>query len=389
MRPRHPTSAYLALVTPLILACTCPMMTGCGDAELASQRAMPLDATTTEQGASNDRFLPEPDAHPMADYDMAEMDAGDNADARPDGDSEVMLDDMQMRDARGPAMPDSGASMPDANHWGPCSVMGLPGQCIHLAQCGQGMRSVPGHCPGPQGIQCCVPVGEGFDCDPDEAPPMPAPSPPPAVGDCPAGMVAIEDFCIDRYEAALVGDQGQWSPYHNPGAEPLRAVAALDAIPQGYINGLQASAACERAGKRLCGSVEWLRACQGPDGWTYPYGPSRQPGQCNDSRAVHPAVELFPDAPNPFALIQDACINQLPNGLARTGAYSECVTPEGVHDLMGNLHEWVADASGVFRGGFYVDTVRNGPGCLYRTTAHDRSHWDYSTGFRCCAEPAP
>jgi hypothetical protein len=53
---------------------------------------------------------------------------------------------------------------------------------------------------------------------------------------------------------------------------------------------------------------------------------------------------------------------------------------------MGNLHEWTSDPEGTFRGGFYVDTVINGPGCLYRTTAHDRAHWDYSTGFRCCAD---
>ena len=29
---------------------------------------------------------------------------------------------------------------------------------------------------------------------------------------------------------------------------------------------------------------------------------------------------------------------------------------------------------GTFRGGFYVDTVLNGPGCLYATTAHDTAH---------------
>ena len=37
-------------------------------------------------------------------------------------------------------------------------------------------------------------------------------------------------------------------------------------------------------------------------------------------------------------------------------------------------------------GGFYVDTQINGNGCLYATTAHDTGHWDYSTGFRCCAD---
>ena len=44
-----------------------------------------------------------------------------------------------------------------------------------------------------------------------------------------------------------------------------------------------------------------------------------------------------------------------------------------------------ADPAGTFRGGFYVDTTINGPGCLYATTAHNTLHWDYSTGFRCCA----
>ena len=54
-----------------------------------------------------------------------------------------------------------------------------------------------------------------------------------------------------------------------------------------------------------------------------------------------------------------------------------------VFDMMGNLHEWTSDPTGTFRGGFYVDTVNNNPGCLYRTTAHTTPHWDYSTGFRC------
>jgi len=81
------------------------------------------------------------------------------------------------------------------------------------------------------------------------------------------------------------------------------------------------------------------------------------------------------------------CINQLEESLAKAGAFSECQTEEGLFDMMGNLHEWTSDPNGTFRGGFYGDTVINGPGCLYATTAHDVYHWDYSTGFRCCADP--
>ena len=55
-------------------------------------------------------------------------------------------------------------------------------------------------------------------------------------------------------------------------------------------------------------------------------------------------------------------------------------------DLHGNLHEWVVDADGTFRGGFYVDVLINGPGCTYATTAHTSTYHDYSTGFRCCRD---
>ena len=46
----------------------------------------------------------------------------------------------------------------------------------------------------------------------------------------------------------------------------------------------------------------------------------------------------------------------------------------------------IDDPAGTFKGGFYVDTKLNGEGCLYTTTAHDVSYWDYSTGFRCCRD---
>jgi formylglycine-generating enzyme required for sulfatase activity len=159
-------------------------------------------------------------------------------------------------------------------------------------------------------------------------------------------------------------------------------------VPQGYINGTEAAAACAEAGKRLCSNAEWLRACQGPSTTTYPYGNTRMPGVCNDARSVHPAVEYFGTTdPSIYTMLDNACLNQLPASLAAAGTYAGCVSAEGLHDMMGNLHEWTADAAGAFRGGFYVDTTINGNGCLYVTTAHDTSHWDYSTGFRCCADP--
>jgi hypothetical protein len=227
-------------------------------------------------------------------------------------------------------------------------------------------------------------------CDPDVMPqPNAGLDEAPGEGGCPAGMLAVAAFCVDRYEASLVrvGDDSPHSPYFNPGTTPVRAVSVADAVPQGYVSGTQAAAACAAAGKRLCSDAEWLRACRGPAGSTYPYGDNREPGTCNDARAVHPAIEYFGTTEDwIWSMLGHPCINQLADGLARTGAYPGCVTAEGAFDMMGNLHEWTADPAGTFRGGFYVDTVINGNGCLYVTTAHNTGHWDYSTGFRCCAD---
>ena len=210
----------------------------------------------------------------------------------------------------------------------------------------------------------------------------------PGEGGCPAGMLRVDAFCVDRFEAALVELDGTpWSPYFNPGRAPVRAVSLEEAVPQAYISGVQAGEACVAAGKRLCTDAEWLRACQGPMGTTYPYGDADEPGVCNDARAVHPAVEYFGTSDDwIYSKLDNACLDQLPDSLDRAGTNPGCITAEGAFDMMGNLHEWTADPEGTFRGGYYVDTKINGPGCLYATTAHATSHWDYSTGFRCCAD---
>ena len=200
-------------------------------------------------------------------------------------------------------------------------------------------------------------------------------------GPCPAGMAHVDDFCIDRWEAHLENQ----SPYDVPTDGIARATPGM--VPQGYISGTVAARACEAAGKRLCSSREWVRACQGPNENTFPYGNAYAPGACNEGREAHPVVELFGNATDwSPGQMNDPRINQLPDGLKAAGSYPACMSVEGVYDMHGNLHEWVADADGTFRGGFYVDAEINGAGCSYRTTAHGRDYHDYSTGFRCCAE---
>lgn len=277
-----------------------------------------------------------------------------------------------------------------------CSTGSRDGICVPTAECGAGMESIPGRCPGPADIQCCVPIDDSICLESPSVDEMPQPnvglSEAPGVGGCPDGMIPIETFCVDQYEAALIevlneGTERPWSPYHNPGSRRVRAVSIEAAVPQSYISGDQAAAACAEAGKRLCSDSEWQRACRGANNSVYPYGDARQPDVCNDSRSRHPAVDYFESSDDSiWSMLDNACIGQQDDTVEVAGAHTGCVSDDGAYDMMGNLHEWTSASSGTFRGGFYADTSINGDGCLYRTTAHSRAHWDYSTGFRCCSD---
>lgn len=222
-------------------------------------------------------------------------------------------------------------------------------------------------------------------------------------GRCPAEMALVDGrVCVDRWEASLVvhmpgvGER-PWSPFQpiDDSDASVRAVSRPGTFPQGYISGKQAKRACMASGKRLCKASEWERACRGPRNTTFPYGDTRRAGVCNDDvRDVHPVAEaaawvgLQPDRWWTEGM-NLPLINQLPNSLARTGARAGCTNEYGVFDMVGNLHEWIDDPDGTFRGGYYMDTTRNGDGCSYDTTAHDFNYHDYSTGFRCCMDPDP
>jgi len=118
-------------------------------------------------------------------------------------------------------------------------------------------------------------------------------------------------------------------------------------------------------------------------------GDERKTGYCNDIGHA-PLQSLHPDLGEGVyasgTAMNDPRINEAPNTVAPTGSFPHCRNAFGVFDMVGNLHEWTADASGTFRGGYYLDTKVNGKGCGYATTAHAPGYHDYSTGFRCCRD---
>jgi len=226
---------------------------------------------------------------------------------------------------------------------------------------------------------------------------------------CPDGMVLLTgargEYCIDVYEASLEHRTGAaLAPWRgnravDGQASEMVAVSRAGVKPQGYISGQQAAAACHNAGKRLCEVDEWVHACRGPDATVYPYGNERRADACNDRYDKldrHPVVRLFqanaPAGTDPKEMwtsswMNDPRLHELSDTVTPTGSFAECSNAFGVYDMVGNLHEWVADADGTFLGGFFMDTFQNGEGCGYRTQAHTTEYHDYSTGFRCCADP--
>lgn len=234
---------------------------------------------------------------------------------------------------------------------------------------------------------------------------------------CPPEMAFTVGICMDRYEARLLsrGDDGTLTPWPHF-ARPKQAVFVAESRagvrPQGYISQLEAASACQNAGKRLCSIGEWYRACRGEHDTLYPYGAKYERGRCNVGKPHLLSLLHGSDARAwSYEAFNDPELDRRPGFLAETGAYSGCVSSAGVFDLVGNLHEWVADrvdasiaeklpvhagirarigrnlGKGVFMGGFFSTLNQHGNGCEFVTMAHERSYHDYSTGFRCCKNP--
>lgn len=218
-------------------------------------------------------------------------------------------------------------------------------------------------------------------------------------GGCPAEMAWVDGrVCVDRFEAHLVrvGPAGEDAGLHPPnepiGTRRVRAVSARGARPQAYVSRDDAAQACREAHKRLCTAGEWLAACRGPSKTRYPYGARRRAGACND-RGVEPLARVLQRPASPetwgFDAMNDPRLYLVPGGVARSGRFERCQSESGTFDMVGNLHEWTAEEGGSMRGGFFLDTSELGEGCDYVAVGHDAKYRDYSTGFRCCADPRP
>lgn len=202
-------------------------------------------------------------------------------------------------------------------------------------------------------------------------PPTPKPtqpSVPSTVEGCPADMAAVASFCIDRYEAP-----------NEKGELPYALKTAYDG-----------EAWCEARDKRLCTEDEWERACAGAEGRLYPYGDTYRRDACNDDKTwIEVSWKTLARWPQDEALEEAARLYQADP----SGEHAECVTPEGVYDLTGNVAEWVTRRGPPPKPGY--DHVLKGcywagcyhephPNCTFHNGAHPGTFRTYEAGFRCC-----
>lgn len=161
------------------------------------------------------------------------------------------------------------------------------------------------------------------------------------------GKGAVRPFLIAKYELTKAqfrcfiretGYDGSASP-SSKSSEPFLNEWRNGSYPKGQdrypvcnVNWHHAQAFCEWLAKksgrpvRLPTDAEWTLAAAGTSGRKYPWGNTWEAGRCNTATSADGFAESAP-------------VGSFPKGL----------TPEGVHDMAGNIWEWTAD--GHLRGG--------------------------------------
>lgn len=239
-----------------------------------------------------------------------------------------------------------------------------------------------------------------------------------ANGPCPSDMVYVNgDYCPNEEQVCLFNVDNDGKRLDGPGdigkacgefQKPTRCLGdkvhmrfCIDrfewpnkegSIPQDWMTYFDAQKAVASVGKRLCTHREWTLAAEGPNAHPLPYGDGfHRQRLCNfDNR--NPGIDVF-DSKSP----NDEASARLRALLVPSGSMVDCVSDFGVHDMSGNIDEWVvnessqdlciAKTSGNCRSGLmggHIWHVRNASRPM--TTAHGAGFGWYETGARACKD---
>jgi formylglycine-generating enzyme required for sulfatase activity len=163
----------------------------------------------------------------------------------------------------------------------------------------------------------------------------------------PEREVQLPAFALDRTEVTVAAYRacvrdGACSP------EPLfvpDARFSAPELPVSWVNWDDAARYCHWRGARLPTEAEWERAARGQDRRVYPWGNLPLERASNHGR-LRVVQEL---GPRPSTMIEGDDADGY-TFVAPVGSFRRGVSPEGIHDLAGNLMEWTVDAGGALEG---------------------------------------
>ena len=226
------------------------------------------------------------------------------------------------------------------------------------------------------------------DCSPDRF-----------VFENPPHTVYLDAYYIDKYEVT----NASWMDCVDAGEcqAPTKLASATradyygnplyDNYPVVFVSWTMAWRYCEWRGARLPTEAEWEKAARGVDGNDYPWGNEFDGSLAN-----------FCDKNCEYSFA-DNDFDDGYNDTSPVGSYLEGASSYGVHDMAGNVFEWVnshmmpypydaedgreaiVPASRVLRGGSFGESYYN-----LRTTSRTMAPPDtsfYFIGFRCAASP--
>lgn len=188
-------------------------------------------------------------------------------------------------------------------------------------------------------------------------------------------FVDLGTFSIYAFEASRPGaTSGSSGISREPddaraGLIETRSCSRPNVLPWANVDWQTAADACAAAGARLCTPSEWMRACGGPRGEAFPYGGRYIADRCNGGEN---------DADPGRRGVQDEVLP--------TNEMQDCVR-RGVHDLSGNVKEWVSEPEldlGTVRGGGYATNLPGGLACGQVSDLKPLEFRHDSIGFRCC-----
>jgi formylglycine-generating enzyme required for sulfatase activity len=192
----------------------------------------------------------------------------------------------------------------------------------------------------------------------------------------PKRKVQVETYWIDVYPVTNLGylefvkATGRAPPGHWEGPKPPREILDHPVVNVTYQDAVDYAEWC---GKRLPTPVEWQKAARGVDGRRFPWG----------------------DEPNVSRL---NCRGTGIDTTSAVGRFPAGVSPCGLHEMAGNVAEWVAgrfeaaaDSQGrIIRavcGGSFRDSIMRSQ-CAARRGYPDGGRAPY-VGFRCARDPEP